>query len=169
MRAQRRMAGFTLLELAMALSIVAILVRLSVPALAEYLVRAKAAKAAADFNTVRAASFAYFESNGRWPEEAGPGVVPQGLSEFLPRGFTFDRHDYQLDWENWTISDVDEGQGVNGVLVGVSVVTENADLGRSVLRILGAGTVEWTTGDHYTFVIQSTLAPAAGAANPPTR
>ena len=169
MKRHARTAGFTVLELAMALSIVAILARLSMPALAEYLLRAKAAKAAADFNTVRAASFAYFESNGRWPDESGPGVVPAGLSEFLPRGFGFDRRDYLLDWENWTIADTDEGPAVSGVLVGVSVVTDNADLGRSVLRILGGGTVEWTAGDHYTFVIQSTLAPVAGAQSPEVR
>ncbi len=170
MKRMRNDRGFSVLELAMALAIVAILARLSVPLLSEYLVRARAAKAAADFNTVRAGAFAYFESNGRWPDEVGPGTIPPGLAEFLPRNFTFDRRDYQLDWESWEITHGDDGQGMIGVLVGVSVVTEDRDLGNSILKILGANTVEWTAGDHYTFVIQSTLSSAApGARTTETR
>jgi hypothetical protein len=45
----------------------------------------------------------------------------------------------------------------------VSVVTADVDLGRALLQVIGGGTVQWTAGDHYTFLIQSTLQPTSGA------
>lgn len=163
MTSRSRARGFTVLELAMALSIAAILMRLAVPVLSTFMLKAHAARAAADFHAIRNAAFAYFEASGQWPPEYGPGVLPPELRPYLPRDYAFDRRQYVLDWENWTITDQDEGQGVQGTLVGISVVTPDEDLGRTVLRVIGSGTVQWTAGDHYTFLIQSTLVSTAGA------
>lgn len=157
MSARRRARGFTVLELAMALSIAAILARISVPILDQFMRQARAAKAAADYSTIRTAAFASFESNGRWPEERGPGVTPPELVPYLPRDFSFDRRDYVLDWEHWLIEDGGEGQGVTGEVVALSVVTDDVDLGRAVSRVLGTSVTEWSAGDHYTLMIQSTL------------
>jgi type II secretory pathway pseudopilin PulG len=163
MTRRSRTAGFTVLELALALSIAAILMRLSMPMYSTFVRKAHAARAAADFNAVRNAAYAYFESSGQWPAEYGPGVMPPELEPYLPRHFSFDRRQYQLDWEHWTIGQQGEGTGLEGTLVGVSVVTDDADLGRTVMQVVGAGTVQWTAGDHYTFMIQSTLVSTSGA------
>jgi prepilin-type N-terminal cleavage/methylation domain-containing protein len=146
--------GFSLIELLIALSIVSVLVRLSIPSLTGMRMNAVAAQAQGDFNTVRAGAVAQYEATGAFPADAPAGVTPAGLAPYLPRGFAFSRREYQLDYEHWTLSDT---LGAEGTIIALTVVTTDDRLGRILLHTLGHSSTHWSVGDAHTFVIQSSL------------
>ena len=152
-----RSRGFSLIELVLALSIASILLRISVPVATGFLLKARATSIVGDFNTVRAAAYAYFADHGDWPPEAGAGVVPAGLAAYLPKDFTFAKPRYQLDWENGSGS---PALGYTGVLVGVSVCTPDRDLGGMTVKLMDHASAYWTLDDRWTLVLQSTLDPS---------
>jgi len=149
--------GFSLVELMIVLMIVGILLRLSLPAYNNLVRNARAAQVAADFNTVRAAAFAYHAATNAWPPESGTGVVPPTLVTYLPPGFSFVKSTYSLDWENWVLPAGTPQYPSTQVMLGISVSTTDSKLGNSVVSILGQNTAHYTMNTSYTFVISSTL------------
>lgn len=149
--------GFSLVELLIVLTILGVLARMSLPVLAGMRRNAIASEVAGDFNAVRAASVAQFEATGSYAADAAPGVVPGGMAPFLPRDFPFTRKDYQLDWENWAVSDTTNGVPSTGFVLALTVVTADEKLGRQVLATLGRNCTHWTVDDASTFVLVSTL------------
>jgi prepilin-type N-terminal cleavage/methylation domain-containing protein len=147
--------GFSLVEVLVVLGIVALLMRLSLPAFAAMRCNARAAQVVGDYNTVRAAAFAQYDATGSFPADAGPGVTPAGMSVFLPRGFSFHKLEYDLDWDHFAVSD--SSAGVTGSVAALTVVAPDTRLGLTVLRLLGANCTHWSVGDAHTFVVQSTL------------
>jgi hypothetical protein len=78
-------------------------------------------------------------------------VIPQGLAEDLPEGFTFDRGIYQLDWERWTLPEVPGASSTN-TLIGVSIATDDELLGNAVAALMGPR--GWyTLGHNATFLV----------------
>ena len=94
-------------------------------------------------DVVRVAANEYQSQEDEWPSETDAGVVPPGLSPYLPDGFDFNRGDYTLDYDNW---------GGTPFEVGVTVITSNGDLGLRLLARLG--TAKWTSGNKYSRVIE---------------
>jgi prepilin-type N-terminal cleavage/methylation domain-containing protein len=144
-------AGFTLVEVAMVLAIVSILARIALPNFQEAILRARATAAVGDVEVVRTAAAAFYARSNQWPDEAPAGVVPEGLAADLPDGFTFDRGDYQLDWERWTLPEVQGSAGSN-TLLGVSIATDDELLGNAVAALMGPQ--GWyTLGNNATFLV----------------
>ncbi len=144
--------GFSLIELMVVLTIMSVLVRLSMPAMATYRRHAVTAKALNDFNVVRSAAYAQFEATGVFPPEAAAGAMPQGSAQFLPRGFSFTRAEYELDWDHVTITD---STNTPGYVTMLTVVVPDSLLGHSMIRKLGASTTHWSVGNAHTFVVAS--------------
>lgn len=147
--------GFTLVELAVVVLLVAFLAGLGVPAYGRLTLRARAAAAVSEFQAVRLAALSYNADTNRWPADRYPGEVPPELERYLPAGFTFERGDYRLDWENWQLANGTPRHPETGVLIGISMTTSNAALGRAVEDVVGRTTAHYTLGDNYTFVIAS--------------
>jgi prepilin-type N-terminal cleavage/methylation domain-containing protein len=144
-------AGFTLVELAMVLAIVSIVVRIALPNVQEALTRARATAAVGDVEVVRVAAAAYYARSSEWPEEAPAGVIPEGLAQDLPAGFSFDRGAYRLDWDRFTLADSLPGAGT---LLGISIATDDPLLGNAVAALIGPR--GWyTLGNNATFLVEA--------------
>jgi prepilin-type N-terminal cleavage/methylation domain-containing protein len=145
--------GFSFIELLTVLVVIGTLVRIAVPAVREARRRAVAAQVIADFNAVRLAAIDYHADTGGWPRERATGRVPPELVSGLPRGFTFNRGPYQLDWENWDVRGRSRFRGT-GVILGISMVTSDEVLRNAVEGLLG-GAVRFTVGNKVTFILQT--------------
>lgn len=146
--------GFTLIELTIALFIVATLAALALPTYHNMIVKARAAKVVGDFNVVRVAAFNYFTEHDQWPADNYPGIVPPQLVAYLPPNFSFNHNGYRLDWENWTLPDGTPTHPGTHVLLGISITTTDETLAAAVINLLGKTTTHYTINDNYTFVIQ---------------
>ena len=73
----------------------------------------------------------------------------------LPAGFTFNRGEYQLDWEQWSLPDgVGDDSGPH-LLLGISITTSDSLLGNAVASLVGSN--GWySLGNSYTFFVDGT-------------
>ena len=124
-----RYGGFTLTEILVVAAVTSILARIALPNFQEAVIQARAASALGDVNVVRTAAANYHARSNRWPAEAPPGVVPPELLTDLPDGFTFERGEYQLDWEHWSLPDGIPPNSGPTTLIGVSIATADDLLG----------------------------------------
>ncbi len=136
----------------MVVMIVSILARLALPAYQGLVLKARAAEALGDINAIRVAAYAYNADTNSWPADVNRGTLPPELEPYLGEGFSFDREHYRLDWDNWIMPD-GSPQNSSGVLVGVSMVTDNEALGDALIELLGGNTAQYTISEHYTFVV----------------
>ena len=144
--------GVTLVELLIVLLIVSILARIAVPAYQDLVFKTRAANALADIQAVRVAAYQYNSETNRWPPDVNRGVTPPELRPYLGQGFTFNRGNYLLDWDNWTMPDGSPRYG-HGILVGVSLTTDEERFGRALIDLVGPNTAKFSIGEHYTFII----------------
>ena len=141
-------AGFTLVELLVVALIISILGALVQPNLRRALVKARAAEAVGTLDAIRVAVLNYQADSHTWPRDVNRGRIPPGLGAYLPDGFTFRPEHFTIDYDNWS------GRGRRS-FVGLSVITEDEEVGREMVSLLGANA--WTNGrDRFTWVIQWT-------------
>lgn len=145
--------GFTLIELMVVVLVVGILARLALPSYQGLVYRARAARVMGDINAIRVAAYAYNADTGQWPPDNYAGVMPTELEPYLGEGFSFDREHYQLDWENWILPDGSPKHANTGVLLGVSLSTEDEAFGAALGALLGSDRAHYTLSTNYTFVI----------------
>jgi prepilin-type N-terminal cleavage/methylation domain-containing protein len=130
----RMRRGFTFVELLMVIIVMGLLCGLAVLKYIDLRNRAFAAQASADLETVRLAAYSAWYETGSWPADVAPGVLPLELVPYLPKGFTFQRAEYTLDWENF----VPPGGGTSaGMQLGVVLSASNARLSNSLVQTLG--------------------------------
>jgi len=151
-RRDSRRGGFTLIELLIVVSIVGILAGLAIPNMKNVVFRARATDAAADMEVVRIATLNYQADMMSWPAEAATGAIPAGLEAYLPEGFTFSRDGYQLDFESWSLPSGLPGDPNTTMLIGVSVVVAEDDLGSAIAEFL-SGAIVFSVGNTHTIVI----------------
>lgn len=135
--------------------VTSVLVRIAVPNYQDLRLRVRAASVVGDFETVKLAVFGYNADYFVWPEDVGPGTVPDGLDPYLPGSYDFDRGGYLLDWENWTLPGGLPNHPNTRLLLGISINTPDAALGQAVVDLLGSAWAHYTLGETYTFVIES--------------
>jgi prepilin-type N-terminal cleavage/methylation domain-containing protein len=149
-----RRRGFTIIEMLAVMTIIGILVRIALPSLQAIRRKAEAAKVLGDFEAVRVAAYNYNADTGLWPPETGAGRVPQQLVTYLPQGFSFTKSDYQLDWDYWITARGTARYPATGILVGISVTTEDRLLGQAVQDLLAPKSeAAFVAGGKYTFMI----------------
>ncbi|MFQ5536858.1 MAG: ATPase, T2SS/T4P/T4SS family [Gemmatimonadota bacterium] len=84
-----REGGFTLIEMAVTVSVLAIIATIALPSLSSAISKADAAKVVGDVHTVDVAVRAYMEDTGNLPPSGKRGVVPPALAPYLPQGMSF--------------------------------------------------------------------------------
>lgn len=143
---RRNRLGFTLVELAVVVMIVAMLAAIAVPNLQSALMRARAAEAVGDLQVLRVAVFQYVADNHQWPPDAVVGVVPAGLDDYLPEGWSMVKDDYELNYDNWTnAGSVD--------FIAVTVEVNDTNFGNYIVDMLGPNA--WTNGSFkFTWVLE---------------
>lgn len=142
-----RRGGFSLIELMTVMAVIGLLAALGIPRYREMKRRANAASVAADFNTVRIASYNYFADNSTFAPDAGPGVPPAALVPYLPRNFSFTRGAYTLDYDTWPSPD-NPGQQI----VGVTVTSGDPQLIYMIARNISVGGLGLMAADGYTYI-----------------
>jgi len=125
---KREEKGFTLIELAVALIVVAIVGAISITGYFSIMRSTHAMQAVGDLYAIRAAAYMNYGDTSQWPEDLPPGIPPTDLLSRLPSGFEFVRRDYRLDWDNWIGQHYAPGDPRSAVLVGVSVVSKDPKL-----------------------------------------
>lgn len=87
-RRASRTRGFTLVEVMMVVVIIGLLAAMSLPAYRRITMRSKTAAVASDLRSYSTAFITYSLQNGRWPDNAAPRVVPNGMTGALAQGFS---------------------------------------------------------------------------------
>ena len=127
-------SGFTFAEVLVVLIVISILAGIMVMRYIELKHRAVSAQATSDMENVRIAAFSKFYDTGVWPTPAGTGVVPPELVSYLGTGFTFNRSDYKLEFENF----VPPGGGTTASYqVGIRLTTSNTGLIATLAQTVG--------------------------------
>jgi prepilin-type N-terminal cleavage/methylation domain-containing protein len=146
----RRRGGFTFIELLIVVIVIGLLAGLGMLKYMDLKHRAMSAQAVADLQAIRLAGYSAWYETGTWPADAGAGMVPPGLTPYLPIGFAFSKPDYTLDWENF----VPPGGGTSaGMQLGVVLSSGNARLTKVLAQNLGNKGPFIVVGDDLTFVI----------------
>lgn len=145
--------GYTFVEVLVVMIIVGLLARIALPRYHEMKNQAIAAKAAADFNAIKLAAYAFHTENMQWPGEAANGVVPVELAPDLPEGFSFHRESYTLDWENWQLPNGLPQFPARRMLMALTISTTDSALAYLILHKLGASTLHFNSGNTSTFAM----------------
>jgi prepilin-type N-terminal cleavage/methylation domain-containing protein len=96
--------GFTLVEILIVVSILALLAALVVPKVQEARARARAADVLGSMRAIRVAATIYFDSAGTWPPTAAVGVIPPSLRGYLPVTVKFVGNGYRLRWRRINVT-----------------------------------------------------------------
>lgn len=153
MTPSRQTAGYTFVEILIVMIIVGLLVKIAFPRYHEMKRQAIAGKAAADYNALKLAAYAFHTEFQTWPAEAAAGVVPPELVNDLPEGFDFDRVEYVLDWQNWQLPSGLPQFPAQNMLMAVTISTTDPELAYTILNKLGSRTVHFNSGNSTTFMI----------------
>lgn len=143
--------GFTMIELVIVMLVLSVLTGIGLLKYIDLKHRALSSQASADLQTVRLAAYSAWYETGVWPADAAPGVVPTGLTAYLPTNFPFVRPDYTLDWENF----IPPGGGPSAgpMQLGLVLSSSNPRLTQTLAQMLGNKGPFLIVGGDLTFVI----------------
>jgi prepilin-type N-terminal cleavage/methylation domain-containing protein len=145
-----RRRGFTFIEILVVMIVLSILASLAILKYIDLRHRALTTSAIADLQTIRLAGYSAWYEHGVWPGEVGAGVVPGGLTPYLPGGFQFSKPEYTLDWDNF----VPPAGGPSGAMqLGVVITSSDSRLMKTLQNNLGSKGPFFAVGGTLTFVI----------------
>lgn len=145
--------GYTLIELLVTLTIVAILANIALPALQAMKRKADAAHVIADINAIRVAGFDAYADLHVWPATNAWGVSPLTLIPRTPRGFQWRYKSVEYRWQRWALPNGMPTSPNQTVLVGISVRTTDQQL-LATIKGLHKGPVAFGTSTEVTFIIE---------------
>ncbi len=150
----RRRAGFTLIEILVAMTIVAILAGIVVPKTGDFIKRAKATAIGGNIDVIHNALSSYYTDSLDYPPSAAMGQVPPGLQPYLPLNLPFVTPDYQLEYSRWKLTTAIGGYAAGETVVGITVSTSDARLGELLAAHLSLAP-HFQVGNEYTFLIDA--------------
>ena len=145
-----RRRGFTIIELMTVLLVIALLAGLAILRYIDLRHRAVSVAAISDLDAIRLAAYGRYYEDQQWPADYGDGVTPTELVSYLPRGFSFTRPDYTMDWENLGST----GGATGGAMqIGVIVTAKNSRLATVLAQSVGNRFPFTVIGNTVTYVI----------------
>jgi prepilin-type N-terminal cleavage/methylation domain-containing protein len=147
-----RRHGFTIIELIITMTIVAMLSSIAVPKFRDVRRRAMATQILGDFDVLRHAALSFYVDSGYFPEPVGPGVAPPGLVRYLPNQFNLTKPQWTMNYESWSAGEAEVFEAT-GTIVGITVTTEDENLGRTAMVLIGNAPAFAQSGNSYTFLI----------------
>jgi len=151
-RARKVRRAFSIIELLMTMTIIGLLARIGVPRYSDMKRRAIASSILGDVHTIRLASFTHYTEHGAFPSDAATGQVPVQLVDGLPLGFSFNKPDWDYDYDIWTMTN---GSGNSETLIGVTVIVSDPRLAAQLVKMAGAGYIPIVTPTSVTFLVSS--------------
>ena len=139
-------------EFLVAMTFLGLLWRIAVPRYSEMKRRAVVASILGDVHAIRISAFSYYTEHGSFPPDAGLGQLPNELIENLPTGFSFQRPDYEYDWEVWSKTN---SSGNKETLVGITVIVTDSRLAAQLVKTAGPGYIPVVTAKQVTFLVSS--------------
>ena len=105
-RGGARSGGFTFIELLTVVVVIAILAAIGLPRLRAAVYAADSAAMIEEGRMIMLAGVLALQTDGTFPADAGPGVMPAGLAQYLPAGFAFRYRDIATyEWNSETTPD----------------------------------------------------------------
>jgi prepilin-type N-terminal cleavage/methylation domain-containing protein len=148
----RPRVGFSLIELIITMSIVAMLSSIAVPKFRDVRRRATATQIMGDFDVLRHAALSFYVDSGYFPDPVGPGRAPPGLEKYLPNQFDLAKPLWTMNYESWSASEA-EAFNATGTVVGITVTTPDENLGRTAMSLIGNAPAFAQGANSYTFLI----------------
>ena len=139
-------------EFLITMTFVGVLWRIALPRYSEMKRRAVVASILGDVHAIRISAFSYYTEHGSFPPDAGLGQLPAELIENLPTGFSFQRPDYDYDWEVWSKTN---SSGNTETLVGITVSVTDRRLAAQLVKTAGPGYIPVVTAKQVTFLVSS--------------
>lgn len=128
------------------LALVSVLAAITARSFRQVVYSARAATIAADLRTAHIAAYQYQVESGRWPDEAGPGVVPPEIED-RAHGVRFRGRGYVIDWENVTDGD--------SAVLGLSVTAETPRMETAIAEKLQPGSGETSSQGNGRFFMNA--------------
>lgn len=143
--------GFTFTELVLTVAIIGTVMAISVPKAADVKRRAAAARVLSDVEAVKNGTYQFYSDSGYFPREAGAGVIPTNMRQYLPVTFSFTNKDWTIDYQHWT-STTPSKYVKTGIQIGVSITLTDPHVGAAAMEMYG-NNPKFTVGSKYTFLI----------------
>jgi type II secretory pathway pseudopilin PulG len=147
----KRHAGFSLLELLLALIFLAVAAWFAIPYFGDTRQRERATSVVRDVEAISAAASAYFTDRQTWPPEYQPGVVPVEMVPYLPKGFRFTHSDRQYDYEIRTPAGGTPREPRPEDIMAIAVTLNDARLVEAVRNTTARAFTMDVTGSRITF------------------
>lgn len=133
--------AFTLVEIMIVVVIIGLLAAMGIPAFQRVQQRSQAARVANDFRQFDSAFQRYALESGTWPGATGMGLIPTGMSGYLPEAYTMvSPLGGQYLWTGPSQHIVLRGtQATDSVMQQVDAVLDDGVLTTGNFRKIGAG------------------------------
>lgn len=115
----RSTRGFTLVEIMIVVVIIGLLALLAIPAFQQSRIASQNVRIINDFRQFKAAFETYALENGNWPDDEGPGVLPDVMEGYIVESAFENTTHVQGNWD-WE-------EGVFGITAAISLRGSNAD------------------------------------------
>lgn len=151
----RSQAGFTLTELMIVVAILGLLMALAIPNFVRARENSLNSRYAADMRVAADAFIMYAQERGNYPPDVYPGIMPEGMPEYLKRMDWLGRTPLggQWDWDNWprvkgvSALEVDAGPDQ---LLRIDRLLDDGNLGGGAFRDRGGGST-------YIYILEGSL------------
>ena len=144
----RRRRGFTLIEMLMVVTIIAILAAVAVPKYRALRRQAMATRLIGDFDVLRNAALSFYADSGYFPQRERDASIPFSLRSYLPNGFAMEKPEWAMRYALWPAVPI----GASGTTVGITFTTSDPALGMTAMRLSG-NRPGFVLGSRYTFLV----------------